>query len=149
MDSQCMKHLWFQDFLSFLCSLCLSQTFSVCHKKSLSMSNPCRTWKNIRDFDHNLSMRFEFVHKRRYCRYRLSGPLTTRYSISSSCFLSCPTCVLYQNNLKVPVSSFTESFLIKVVQERHQVARLVADCGLILESLSVRNKMEISVSSER
>ena len=53
-------------------SLCLSWTvFCVRHKFLLSVSNTflgifrAELGQNICDFDHNLSMRFEFVRKRR------------------------------------------------------------------------------------
>ena len=100
-DSLCLSWTAFvchRQSVSVMDSLCLSQTVFFCHgqsmsvmyslvsviKKSLSVSNTfsgifrAEHGQNIRDFDHNLSMRFEFVRKRRYRRYRryrLSGPL--------------------------------------------------------------------------
>ena len=52
-------------------SLFLSWTVCVCHKFLLSLSNTfwgifrAELGQNIHDFDHNVSMRFKFVSKRR------------------------------------------------------------------------------------
>ena len=67
---------FFKTPLQIMGNLCLSQTFCVCHRHFISVTDIL--YQNVCKFGRHLSMRFDFVRKQRLHCLRLCGPLHAR-----------------------------------------------------------------------